>query len=168
MSRNSDGGLPVLATEKQVAELGMAVRKLRNVRGHGGIIVRNNSESIDIMPARALLDAVGGGGGIGIKTVKVITVNPLFFLCRDVDYATGTEIAGTPFEVYPRVVDAGYTTTYNLTATTGTVVMERFVAGNYLDVYATPMQLFRGISNPPARIWTVDLFHLSSCTVTGG
>lgn len=70
MSRNSDGGLPVLATEGQVAKLGMAVRKLSNVRGHNGIIVANNAESIDIILARAAQDSVGGGG-IGVSLYQL-------------------------------------------------------------------------------------------------
>ena len=106
----------------------------------------------------------GGGGGVGVKTVKIQSVAADKFVCKDFD-AEGV-VTGDPFDVFPRVVagGSGYTTTYNLTATTGTVVLEKFVAGNFIDIFASQVALRRAASGPVvAKWWTWDVFHLSSC-----
>lgn len=108
---------------------------------------------------------MGGGGGVGIKTVKVQSVTTDHFVCKDFD--EDGVVIGDPFDVWPRVVAQGYLTTgYNLVATTGTVVLERFFAGAFLDVLSSQVALRRTAAGPvESRWWTWDVFHLSSCTV---
>lgn len=102
--------------------------------------------------------------GVGIKTVKIVTVSALVYSCKDID-ADGAAV-GDAFDVYPRVFSGGVYLNgagYDLTATTGTVVMEKFTAGAYLDILAVQKRLHRATGEAPLRWHTWDLFHLSSC-----
>ena len=117
-------------------------------------------------PPRAPNLAPGPRGSVGLpRTVKIISVSALKFSCKDIDDA-GAEV-GDAFDVYPRVIagGSGYTATYDLTATTGTVVIEKFAAGSYLDIIAAEVALHRAAGAAPLRWHTWDAFHLSSCTV---
>lgn len=71
MSRNADGGLPLIGNERTVAELERAIRKLRNIHGHNGITVVNGGESVDIILSRVLQESVGGGGGTTLLRAKL-------------------------------------------------------------------------------------------------
>src|SRR5262245_16371641 len=96
-------------------------------------------------PDEPLMRTAGGGGGGGMdqRTVKIISVQALVYTCSDFD-DTGAPVGGT-FDLYPKVFNAGrfITTGYDLRATTGTVVMEKFNAGEYFEIWTAPRVLRR-------------------------
>lgn len=160
--RSSDGGLPLLGTEQTVAELARAVRKLKNVRGHNGITVYNSAESIDIILSRALLDQIGGGGGVGFKVCKVTAVNSDHFTCKDIDQQTGAVI-GDAFEVWPVVYEGGITASYDLSIESGDgMVHPKLRAGARLRV-CTGSQSESIVDGTPAepRIYSFDAFYVT-------
>lgn len=159
---NTDGGRPLLATERAVAELQRAVRKLKNVFGFNGVVVQNSSESISIGLARAQLDQPGGsGGGIGFKVCKVTAVNSDHYECRNIDAAGA--VIGDPFEVWPVVYEGGITATYDLTIESGDgMVHPKLRIGSRVRV-CTGSQAESIIDGTPAepRIYTFDPFYVA-------
>jgi len=139
------------------------VRPIAQLRAHSqqvaGLVSRRQEA-----PFVEVNSAGGGTAGESVKTVIIVSIATDHYVCKDFD-DTGAAI-GDPFDVWPRVFSAGkfITTGYNLTSTTNPVIMEKFNAGEYIDIWASPLVLRRAAgAAPAAKLYAAQVFHLSTC-----